>query len=56
MHAGIALGLDLFVTGMGNVRDVTPFLRTPKSAEFYVSGILRMTIDAFSHSPKSAEF
>jgi len=24
----------LFVTGMGNIRDVIPFPRTPKSAEF----------------------
>jgi asparaginyl-tRNA synthetase len=24
----------LFVTGMGNIRDVIPFPRTPKNAEF----------------------
>jgi len=24
----------LFITGMGNIRDVIPFPRTPKNAEF----------------------
>lgn len=36
-HAGFGLGLErlvLFVTGMTNVRDVIPFPRTPKNAEF----------------------
>jgi asparaginyl-tRNA synthetase len=36
-HAGFGLGLERtvqFVTGMGNIRDVIPFPRTPKSAEF----------------------
>jgi len=36
-HAGFGLGFErlvLFVTGMGNIRDVIPFPRTPKSAEF----------------------
>jgi asparaginyl-tRNA synthetase len=36
-HAGFGMGLErfvLFVTGMGNIRDVIPFPRTPKSAEF----------------------
>ncbi len=36
-HAGFGLGLErlvLFVTGMQNVRDVIPFPRTPKNAEF----------------------
>ena len=36
-HAGFGLGLErlvLFVTGMTNIRDVIPFPRTPKSAEF----------------------
>lgn len=36
-HAGFGLGLErlvLFVTGMGNIRDVIPFPRYPKSAEF----------------------
>jgi len=36
-HAGFGLGLErlvLFVTGMSNVRDVIPFPRTPKNAEF----------------------
>ena len=36
-HAGFGLGLErfvLFVTGMGNIRDVIPFQRTPGSAEF----------------------
>jgi len=35
-HAGFGLGLErfvLFVTGMGNIRDVIPFPRTPKSAK-----------------------
>lgn len=36
-HAGFGLGFErlmLFITGMGNIRDVIPFPRTPKSAEF----------------------
>ena len=37
VHAGFGLGFErllLFVTGMSNIRDVIPFPRTPKSAEF----------------------
>lgn len=37
VHAGYGLGFErllLFVTGMGNVRDVIAFPRTPKNAEF----------------------
>lgn len=37
LHAGFGLGFErlvLFVTGMGNIRDVIPFPRTPKNAEF----------------------
>ncbi|MDR3218154.1 MAG: asparagine--tRNA ligase [Dysgonamonadaceae bacterium] len=36
-HAGFGLGFErlvLFITGMGNIRDVIPFPRTPKNAEF----------------------
>ena len=36
-HAGFGLGFErliLFVTGMQNIRDVIPFPRTPKNAEF----------------------
>jgi asparaginyl-tRNA synthetase len=36
-HAGFGLGLErllLFATGLGNVRDVIPFPRTPGSAEY----------------------
>lgn len=36
-HSGFGLGFErlvLFVTGMANVRDVIPFPRTPKNAEF----------------------
>lgn len=36
-HAGFGLGFErlvLFVTGMGNIRDVIPFPRTPGSARF----------------------
>jgi asparaginyl-tRNA synthetase len=36
-HAGFGLGFErliMFVTGMGNIRDVIPFPRTPKNAEF----------------------
>jgi len=36
-HAGFGLGFErlmLFVTGMGNIRDVIPFPRTPQNAEF----------------------
>jgi asparaginyl-tRNA synthetase len=36
-HAGFGLGFERlvqFVTGMGNIRDVIPFPRTPKNAEF----------------------
>lgn len=37
VHSGFGLGFErllLFVTGMGNIRDVIPFPRAPKSAEF----------------------
>ncbi len=37
VHSGYGLGFErllLFVTGMGNIRDVIPFPRTPKNAEF----------------------
>ncbi len=37
VHSGFGLGFErllMFLTGMGNVRDVIPFPRTPKSAEF----------------------
>ncbi|MFO7616595.1 MAG: asparagine--tRNA ligase, partial [Bacteroidales bacterium] len=36
-HAGFGLGFErliLFITGMGNIRDVIPFPRTPRNAEF----------------------
>ena len=36
-HSGYGLGFErmmLFVTGMGNIRDVIPFPRTPNNAEF----------------------
>jgi asparaginyl-tRNA synthetase len=36
-HSGYGLGFErlmLFVTGMGNIRDVIPFARSPKNAEF----------------------
>ena len=36
-HSGFGLGFErllLFVTGMGNIRDVIPFPRTPKNADF----------------------
>ncbi|MBW7848126.1 MAG: asparagine--tRNA ligase [Bacteroidales bacterium] len=36
-HAGFGLGFErlmLFVTGMGNIRDVIPFPRTPQNCEF----------------------
>lgn len=36
-HSGFGLGFErmlLFVTGMGNIRDVIPFPRSPKNAEF----------------------
>ncbi len=36
-HAGFGLGLErtlLLITGMGNIRDVIPFPRTPGNAEF----------------------
>lgn len=36
-HAGFGLGFErlvLFITGMANIRDVIPFPRTPKNAEF----------------------
>jgi asparaginyl-tRNA synthetase len=36
-HAGFGLGFEramMFITGMANVRDVIPFPRTPKNAEF----------------------
>jgi len=36
-HSGFGLGFErlvLFVTGMGNIRDVIPFPRTPRNADF----------------------
>jgi asparaginyl-tRNA synthetase len=36
-HSGFGLGFErlvLFVTGMGNIRDVIPYPRTPGNAEF----------------------
>jgi asparaginyl-tRNA synthetase len=36
-HSGFGLGFErliLFITGMGNIRDVIPFPRTPRNAEF----------------------
>jgi len=36
-HAGFGLGfarMVQFITGMSNIRDVIPFPRTPKNAEF----------------------
>jgi asparaginyl-tRNA synthetase len=36
-HSGFGLGLSrllIFMTGMSNIRDVIPFPRTPKNAEF----------------------
>jgi asparaginyl-tRNA synthetase len=37
VHSGFGLGFErlvLFVTGMGNIRDVIPYPRTPQNAEF----------------------
>jgi len=37
VHSGFGLGFERlvqFVTGMGNIRDVIPYPRTPKNAEF----------------------
>lgn len=36
-HSGFGLGFERmiqFITGMSNIRDVIPFPRTPKNAEF----------------------
>ncbi len=36
-HSGFGLGFErfmLFISGMSNIRDVIPFPRTPKNAEF----------------------
>lgn len=36
-HAGFGLGFErliMYITGMGNIRDVIPFPRTPKSSDF----------------------
>ena len=36
-HAGFGMGFERmvqFITGMGNIRDVIPFPRTPGNAEF----------------------
>ena len=37
VHSGFGLGFDrlvMFITGMGNIRDVIPYPRTPQNAEF----------------------
>ena len=37
VHSGFGLGFErlmMFITGMKNIRDVIPFPRTPKNAEF----------------------
>jgi asparaginyl-tRNA synthetase len=37
VHSGFGLGFErlmLFISGMGNIRDVIPFPRTPQNAEF----------------------
>jgi len=37
VHSGFGLGFErlvLFVTGMGNIRDVIPYPRSPGNAEF----------------------
>ena len=37
VHSGFGLGFEraiMYLTGMGNIRDVIPFPRTPKTAEF----------------------
>ena len=37
VHSGFGLGFERlvqFATGMGNIRDVIPFPRTPQNAEF----------------------
>lgn len=37
IHSGFGLGFERmvqFATGMGNIRDVIPFPRTPQNAEF----------------------
>jgi len=36
-HAGFGLGFEralMYITGMKNIRDVVPFSRTPKNADF----------------------
>ena len=36
-HSGFGLGFErlmMYITGMGNIRDVIPFPRTPKNCEF----------------------
>jgi asparaginyl-tRNA synthetase len=36
-HSGYGLGFEriiMYMTGMSNIRDVLPFPRTPKTAEF----------------------
>jgi asparaginyl-tRNA synthetase len=36
-HAGFGLGFErmiMYITGVENIRDVVPFPRTPKNAEF----------------------
>ena len=37
VHSGYGLGFEriiMYITGMGNIRDVLPFPRTPRTAEF----------------------
>ena len=43
-HSGFGLGFERlmrYVTGMENIRDVIPYPRAPKLADFYAAGALR---------------
>ena len=50
-HSGFGLGFErlvVYVTGMGNVRDVIPFPRTPRNAEYYTTADSRYKKGQFS--------
>lgn len=58
-HSGFGLGFErllLFVTGMGNIRDVIPFPRTPNNANFNPSVYEKESLIYFPTAPHSIRY